>query len=719
MSMHVSFLRKSLVQVAVFFAALGALVYGPVLFYTVSPGFLRSIGFVESSLGNSLFPGIYAILSLLNTVSASIIASELHRMWIISLQLHVICSVLVFSAVALLASWHDKESFIGRHALGISFLAGLLFLLHPVQSWAVLHMPWGQKELAISTLVLGILNIFLLYTRGLARIPILLLGIIAALLLCGAWEVAFILPALLLTVDWLFIARGNAVDLKERLGIHLGLVVLAVVPFAYLISIAFGNGALYGLNDLIAMGQQASIFFFGHLASLIWPFSIIGSLLVHVLPMWLAPLAALLLFSVVVAWEMRTTNSLAKPFALCVAAFFFASFLRPCAAGPFYLAAESGRYLGSFAGMFALACLLVWLAEALALRLNWITEHLATPVSRYAALSAALLLPVGIYTSKRVSAWQTETSFWADVVARAPEHAESHLNYGFALLRERSVFQPVAEKFGRVVEIAPDNVKGYTGLAACHVRNGRLDEAITVLSDAVRLSPRSLELYASLASLLIRTKRFDAGERLLKTALRVEPREVAIWASLVRLHLTKGEHEKAQVALKSACIELDVRDRSLLDLFGRLSVATKRYEDAEVAFRNLLVQTPGNNDAMVGRAHALQMLKRYDEAIGVYDEVLHGEPNHKVATRGLAETYYLSGRTAEAIPVFAKARAFAELASWANLRIAACHERLGERDKACEVVEELLRTPVNERIKSVAEEYLAMLRAPQALQVSA
>src|SRR5580700_10158625 len=85
-------------------------------------------------------------------------------------------------------------------------------------------------------------------------------------------------------------------------------------------------------------------------------------------------------------------------------------------------------------------------------------------------------------------------------------------------------------------------------------------------------------------------------------------------------------------------------------------MADGKLEEAVVAYRESLVVDPTFTEAMHGLARALQDLQRYDEAIGVAQQITELDPDDVLAHTSLSVLFMKKGMIPEAEAEGAKAR---------------------------------------------------------------
>jgi len=167
---------------------------------------------------------------------------------------------------------------------------------------------------------------------------------------------------------------------------------------------------------------------------------------------------------------------------------------------------------------------------------------------------------------------------------------------------------------------------------------GRKDEAVEALDEAIKQNPENADVWQWKASLLTEMKRYNESLKAYDKAIELIPenntKDLALnWLSKGWALNKTGRQEEAKAAFQKS---LEFYDQAILKNAGDIS----------------LLQQKGKT---------LFELGRYDEAIGVYDQVLKGSPDIGFSTTkisawiGKGDALHAEGKNEEAISAYNKA----------------------------------------------------------------
>jgi Flp pilus assembly protein TadD len=213
--------------------------------------------------------------------------------------------------------------------------------------------------------------------------------------------------------------------------------------------------------------------------------------------------------------------------------------------------------------------------------------------------------------------------------------------------------------FTHALAVAPQSDLIRFQVGNTRLLQGRLDEAITHLEEAVRLNPREAESRNSLALALLRTGRIAEGLEHLRQAYRLQPNN------------QDAAHNLAMTLLKTAMDLTARRDyRSALPLYEEAStlmaplppegnsqwgialLGLNRYAEAAGRFQQVLAERPESGEAHFQLGFALSQLQRHEEAIAHYRQA-YGKPGVQSASFiWVGDIYRQGGLCREAVLVY-------------------------------------------------------------------
>jgi CBS domain-containing protein len=125
------------------------------------------------------------------------------------------------------------------------------------------------------------------------------------------------------------------------------------------------------------------------------------------------------------------------------------------------------------------------------------------PQLRYAGLAvfAAIVVALAFATRERNEVWRSERALWEDSARKSPGSARAQNNFGLALLSDGDAAGAEAA-FRAAIEAEPRHVYARANLGMLYGREGRLDEAISVMREALRYAPADPMLLNNLGTAL-------------------------------------------------------------------------------------------------------------------------------------------------------------------------------------------------------------------------
>jgi DNA-binding winged helix-turn-helix (wHTH) protein/tetratricopeptide (TPR) repeat protein len=191
--------------------------------------------------------------------------------------------------------------------------------------------------------------------------------------------------------------------------------------------------------------------------------------------------------------------------------------------------------------------------------------------------------------------------------------------------RTESAVRTAIADFRRVVALAPNDARGYAGLADAYVTVGdweyaritRRDVAFRIAEryarEALRRDPRSGEAMTTLGRIALhRDHDLDRAERMLRAAISLRPDHAPAYEFLGVARLFRGDADGGRLALRRAT-ELDPLSPIDLLWYGKSLYFAQQYSDARAAFRQVL-----ELDAQMKEARV--MLSQTELELGLFDD---------------------------------------------------------------------------------------------------
>jgi tetratricopeptide (TPR) repeat protein len=569
-----------------------------------------------------------------------------HRLWGDAVMGYHLANVFLHAAAACLV-----VAIMRKLALPGAWLAGFIFALHPV---CVESVAWisEQKNTLSAVFYLGAALIYLDFDRQ-RRWPqyFLATGLFALALLSKT--VTATLPAALLVIFWW--QRGRLSWKQDVLPLLPWLVLGAGGGlFSAWVERKFigAEGAGFQLT-LLERGLLAGRVGWFYAGKLIWPAD-----LIFIYPHWtvspalwwqyLFPLGVMALGAGLWLWARRRRGPLA-------ASLFFLGTLFPVLGFfnvyPFIFSyvADHFQYLACLGIIVPAASGLTMVGKKIPEGRRWLAP----------ALAGALLLTLGVLTSRQAGEYRDAQTIYRETLARNPDCWMAHNNLGCILETMPGRLPEAIGHFDAALRLKPNFADAHNNLGnVLAAVPGRLPEAIGQFEAALRLKPDFAEAHNNLGNALA-------------TIPGLLPEAISHFETALRL---KPDFAEAQNNLGTA----------LANIPGQLPEAVKHFEtavqlrpDYTEAFYNLgktLAEIPGRQTEAVSAFEAALRLEpkdaavhshlgsvlanipgRLPEAIGHFETALQIEPDNAVTHYNLGIALNEVGRTAEAISHFKEA----------------------------------------------------------------
>ena len=193
----------------------------------------------------------------------------------------------------------------------------------------------------------------------------------------------------------------------------------------------------------------------------------------------------------------------------------------------------------------------------------------------------------------------------------------------------------------------------------------RLDDAAGLYRRATAANPKSFEAHLSLGLLLARQGKPAEARPELAAATTLDPGDAGpvlkarAWRALAQIDRpgpgTSGNTTTASNDLLEA-LKLSPETPADTLLAASLAEQARQYDEAEAAYRRVLVKEPESEPANTGLAHLLILKKQYPEAETLLRAALEKLPDDPVLTAQLA-TVLAAQDKAEALPLLQKLHA--------------------------------------------------------------
>lgn len=244
--------------------------------------------------------------------------------------------------------------------------------------------------------------------------------------------------------------------------------------------------------------------------------------------------------------------------------------------------------------------------------------------------------------------------------------ALSHFVEGMALEESGEMEKALAE-YQKVLNVDPGQTDLASRVAALLARNEDFPQAIDVLKDAIKANPNAPEPFLQLAFIYAKyLKRTDQAIDYANRAIAIDPRNMDAYERLFEISLAAGDERKALQSLERAA-KVRSDDATFWTRLGKLYAAIVFKPDS----------TPKPDEV----ARVNEIFKKATERAADDPAVL----------KDIADYYAASQQIKEAIPIYLRLLELQPDDSGAREKLATGFVLTNQRDKAIEMLEEIIK----------------------------
>jgi len=508
-----------------------------------------------------------------------------------------------------------------------ALIAGLLFILHPIQTQAVTYIVQRLASLATFFYLASLCCYFKTFSLASAKAQRLffLFAFISAVLGMFTKEITFTLPFTLILLEVL-VLRHKAKDVFSRALPFLAL--LPLIPALYLwntVPIAGG----------VTLGDSRSI---SSLHYLLTQFNVICTylrLLVFPINQRLEydyPLsthlnastllsAGLILTLLILLWRLIKKD---RGLAFCGFFFFIALSVESSIIPIQDVIFEHRLYL-------PMAAFAVFMSIGMT---EYFIPRLAPGKSKIADFLIILVLVIlGGMTFHRNQIWNNDFSIWYDTVSKSPGNYRAHNNLGNAYKR-RNLLDSAITEYQKSLRIFPQYSNALGNLGDVYFQLNKLDSAIYYLTRSLEYDCRAVakvkkelgEAYFNRGLLRHQAAKFDSAMSDYRAALRFRPDFAKAQCNLGLLLMKKRLDKEAEAEYLKILAYAPDFAMAYYNL-GTLYSDRGDLKKACGYYRQSIQSDPGYTWAYLDLALAYEKLGQKMDAIKTYERVLQTEAN--------------------------------------------------------------------------------------------
>lgn len=445
---------------------------------------------------------------------------------------HVGDSVLLF----LLFSFLFKKKW-------LAFIVALIFLIHPLQTEAVVYANSLGDSLSFFWMLVGMIS-YLGYVQK-SKFLFAVLAIISYGLALMSKETAVILPALFLLIDWYC---HKDLDWKKSLP----KVFIRVLPFFLLAFVYVGlRGTVLNFKNSFNLYNEINVFtgnifvriatFFKiitvYLGLIFWPQTLhMERTLLPVIRFdWLSVLGGL-----VSAGFLGVAISIRKKIPeITFGIFWF-----------FFALAPTSNIAVPINGLLYehwLYVPLIGIALIVALLFSWSLEKFSggRKYKFLVAFGMVVVMALSVRTALRIRQWRDAVTFYNQTIKYAPHSYRILNNLGMAYADEGENEKAV-EYYSKAVQEDPSNPVAIHNLGNIYKVLGLYEKAVIYYEQAIELNPKFTYSYPNLIGIYIETKQWGKAREISEKLFSVSGPRVEVLESLVYVCIQQNDFNSAK-----------------------------------------------------------------------------------------------------------------------------------------------------------------------------
>jgi len=545
---------------------------------------------------------------------------------LVNLIFHLVNSLLVFWLIFLISG-----------SLGVSFITGLLFGIHPLH---VQSVAWAFqfKDMLYGFFFLWALILYLYYRKsGLRRYYYLALASFVLSLFSKPMGLAF--PFVLLCIDYL-----------QKRKVTPG-VFLEKIPFALF---SFGIAmASFTFSDLSVNSRWAD-----PKAFLLIPYQ-----LAHYLKNTFFPLKLSSFYPAVTKLEVFQApfNYISPLLLTCLAltVIFSKKYTRKIIFGSLFLllllfpVLVSHTYEAAYpvADHFMYLAL-IGIAYIFAEGFSWFYRKKAAASPALKIILIALFLFVTAILSgltwKRCQVWKDSLTLWNDVLKNYPVIGTAYINRGQVFL-DKKEYGLAASDFERAAALEPDAPEPYIDLCALYIMRKEYTRAIELCNSRIAGGAgQEAKIYLNLGMAYNGLGETQEARAALNKALALDPDYLDVYYGLAEIYLKEGDIKKAMDCYEQV-IAKDPYSPNTYNHLAGMQMKLGNHQEVIKLSRKILEFEPQSSQAYCNLGSAYGSLGDFNASIGYSLQALKLDPGLALAHSNLAVAYFYTGQYGLAI----------------------------------------------------------------------
>jgi protein O-mannosyl-transferase len=254
-----------------------------------------------------------------------------------------------------------------------------------------------------------------------------------------------------------------------------------------------------------------------------------------------------------------------------------------------------------------------------------------------------VIVACAIAARAQLQYWQDSTTLWTRTLEVTTGNHIAHNNLG-VVLADQGKLDDAISHYSEALRIKPNYADAHNNLGVALSDQGKLDEAIAQYSEALRIKPDYVDAHNNLGVALAEQGKLDEAIAQYSEALRIDPDDVKAQNNWGNALASEGKLDQA-IAHYSAALHINPDYAEAHNNFAAALINQGKFNEAIAHCTEALRIKPDYVDAHDNLGVALTEQGKLDEAIVQYSEALRINPDDAKAHDNLA--YALAKRESE------------------------------------------------------------------------
>ncbi|MBI3313198.1 MAG: tetratricopeptide repeat protein [Candidatus Omnitrophica bacterium] len=300
-----------------------------------------------------------------------------------------------------------------------------------------------------------------------------------------------------------------------------------------------------------------------------------------------------------------------------------------------------------------------------------------------------VVLIFSILTYKRNMIWADDISLWKDTVQKSPQKARPYNNLGLVYLR-RGDAKMAMEYFQQAHQKDPKDAITYFNRGVAYEQQKEYDKALENYQKALEIEPGAVDFHNSLGAFFAERGKYDKATEHLQKAIEGVPHFAYAHKNLAWVYQKTGNLEMAARHYQKA-VEIDPQFAAAYNGMGYVLGEFGDYEKAIAYYEQALRVGGVSVQALSNLAFAYNQIGSPDAALQYASKAVEYDSKNSQAHNNLGIAYAKKGNINVAIENFKKAIALQPDYAEAHMNLGAAYGIQGKFEKEIESYQEAIR----------------------------